>query len=124
MFNSLPFEIASACHIFTKVLRVVVAFWRAKGHKIIMFLDDGISGAKTLDEALRSSNFARETLLTLGFLLAEEKCKWEPTRQAVWLGYYIDMHETRLYVTEERIKRLEIFVDSLCSVRLRKINIV
>ena len=115
VFNSLPFGIASAGHIFTKVLRVVVAFWRAKGHKIIMFLDDGIGGAKTLDEAVRSSNFARETLLTLGFLLAEEKCQWEPTRQAVWLGYYIDMHEARLYITEERIKRLEIFIDSVLS---------
>lgn len=113
VFNSLPFGIASAGHIFTKVLRVVVAFWRAKGHRIIMFLDDGIGGAKNFDLAVRSSNFAKETLMSLGFLLAEEKCQWEPVQQAIWLGHYIDMQEAKLYITEERIRRLEIALESL-----------
>ena len=113
VFNSLAFGIASAGHIFSKVLRVVVAFWRAKGHTIIMFLDDGIGGARTLDEAVRSSIFAKESLLGLGFLLAEEKCKWEPSLQAIWLGHDIDMQEAKLYITEERITRLEIAIESL-----------
>ena len=113
VFNSLAFGIASAGHIFSKVLRVVVALWRAKGHKIIMFLDDGIGGARTLDEAVRSSIFAKESLLGLGFLLAEEKCKWEPSLKAIWLGHDIDMQEAKLYITEERIRRLEIAIESL-----------
>ena len=99
-----------------KSLRVVVAFWRAKGHKIIIFLDDGIGGARTLDEAVRSSMFAKESLLGLGFLLAEEKCKWEPSLQAIWLGHDIDMQEAKLYITEERIRRLKIAIESfLCQ---------
>ena len=113
LFNSLPFRIASARHIFTKVLRVVVAFWRSKGHRIAMFLDDGIGGAKHFDVAVRSNMFAREILLSLGFLLTNEKCKWEPVQQAVWLGHYIDMKEAKLYIMEERIKSLEIAIDSL-----------
>ena len=40
VFNSLPFGLSTSGHIFLKVLRVVVKFWRTKGHKIIMFLDD------------------------------------------------------------------------------------
>ena len=42
----------AAGHIFTKVLRVVVAFWRSKCHRIIMFLDNGIGGAKNFDVAV------------------------------------------------------------------------
>ena len=36
----------SVCHIFSKVLRVVVQYWRANGYKIFKFLDDGIGGSK------------------------------------------------------------------------------
>ena len=36
-FNSLPFGIRTAGHIFTKMLKVVVSFLRARGHKVIMF---------------------------------------------------------------------------------------
>ena len=106
----IAFGIASAGHIFSKVLRVFVFFWRAKGHKIIMFLDYGIGGARTLDEAVRSSIFAKESL---GFLLAKEKCKWEPSLQAIWVGHDIDMQEAKLYITEEKIRRLEIAIESL-----------
>ena len=109
----MPFGLATAGHIFTKVLRVVVAFWRSKGHKIIMFLDDGIGGSGKLVDAARSSTFARESLLDLGFLLANEKCQWVPVQQVTWLGYFIDMIINKIYVTEERIQRLEMAIDSV-----------
>ena len=33
-----------AGYIFSKVLRVLVKYWRGQGHKVIMYLVDGISG--------------------------------------------------------------------------------
>ena len=36
---------------FSMVLRVVVKFWRAGGHKMIMFLDDGIGGSVRYENA-------------------------------------------------------------------------
>ena len=66
VFNSLPFGLSTAGHIFSKVLRVVV-IWRENGHTIIMFLDDGIGGNTRYDKTLLSSTVARETLLNLGF---------------------------------------------------------
>ena len=35
VYNSLCFGLATAGHIFSKVVRVMVAFWRSKGHKVI-----------------------------------------------------------------------------------------
>ena len=58
-------------------------FWRANGHKIIMFLDDRIGGSTSYDKALSSGNFARDTLLSPRFLLAEEKCQWIPEQQVI-----------------------------------------
>ena len=33
--------------------------------------------------------------------------------QAIWLGHDIDMQEAKLYITEERIRHLEIAIESL-----------
>lgn len=113
VFNSLPFGLSTAGHIFSKTLRVVIKFWRANGHKIIMFLDDGIGGSTRLEKALESSKVARETLLSLGFLLATEKCRWMPELKVTWLGNTIDMGEGKIFITAERITRLEMAIDSL-----------
>ncbi|XP_053401634.1 uncharacterized protein LOC128546105 [Mercenaria mercenaria] len=69
VYNSLPFGIKTAGHIFTKLLKVVVTFLRATGHKIIMFLDDGIGGHSDYEKALRSSEFTMQTLVALAFYL-------------------------------------------------------
>ena len=74
VYNSLPFGIASAGHIFTKTLRCVIKHWRRKGHRIVMFLDDGIGVDKSYKTALESSRYVRNSLIDLGFLLAENKC--------------------------------------------------
>ena len=51
MLNDLPFGISTAGYIFTKILRDVLKFWRSKGYKIFMYLDDDIGGAKSLSQA-------------------------------------------------------------------------
>ena len=48
VFNVLPFGIASAGHILTKLLTDVVKYRRNQGLKIIMYLDDGLGGASDL----------------------------------------------------------------------------
>ncbi|KAH3847037.1 uncharacterized protein LOC127873650 isoform X1 [Dreissena polymorpha] len=112
VYNSLAFGISSAGHIFTKVLRVLIRHWRSLGFKVIMFLDDGIGGDNSFDKAVQTSYYVRQTLLDTGFLLAEDKCIWKPNLHAIWLGHKLDFCLDRLYITEERICRLEIAIKS------------
>ena len=42
MFTVLPFGLSTAPYVFTKLLRPLVRLWRGKGHKAILYLDDGI----------------------------------------------------------------------------------
>ena len=112
VFNSLPFGIKTIGHIFTKVLKVVVSYLRTKSHKVIMFLDDGIGGERNYEAAIRSSEYTKQTLLEFGFLLAEEKCNWEPALKVTWLGHMIDMESNMLFISEERIQRLENIIKS------------
>ena len=90
-----------------------MSFLRARGHKVIMFLDDGIGGHQDLSLAVKSSDYTRQTLGKFGFLLADEKCNWEPSLKVVWLGHLLDMQNNKLFITEERIKRLQIKINSV-----------
>ena len=116
---------ASAGHIFSKVLRVLVMFWRSKGHKIITFLDDGIGGDKDYNVALNTSLYIKQNIVDFGYLLANEKCNWQPTLQMNWLGYYICMQSGKFFITEERISRLEIAIKSvLLKLQRSKLSIM
>ena len=55
VFNVLPFGIASAGYIFSKLLREVVKHLRSQGERVIMFLDDGLGGDSGFDKASKTS---------------------------------------------------------------------
>ena len=120
VFNVLPFGLATAGHIFSKVLRVLIKYWRSKGYKIITFLDDGIGGDKYFESALNKSLYIKESIVKFGFLLAEEKCEWIPKLQASWLGYFINMSEGRFFIVENRIQRIERSIDSMIDQLLKQ----
>ena len=111
VFNVLAFGLSTAGYIFTKVLRTVIKSWRAKGKKVITFLDDGIGGAKGEKEARKLSCFVREDIQKFGFLLAEEKCMWDPSPIATWLGHVWNMFSCTVKVTDERIEKLDSTLD-------------
>ena len=78
-----------------------------------MYLDNGIGGHQHLSLAIKSSDYTSKTLGKFGFLLADEKCNWEPSLKVVWLGHLLDMQNNKLFITEERVKRLQIKIDSV-----------
>ena len=86
IFFVLPFGFSTAGFIFTKLMRVVVKKWQTLGFKVVIFLDDGLGGDQPYDKSLKASNFMRGDLLNFGFLIADEKCNWQPLYAASWLG--------------------------------------
>ena len=114
VFNSLPFGIRTAGHIFTKILRVVVAFLRAKGKKVVMFLDDGIGGHSDYTVAVQNRDCVKQTMRDFGFLLADEKCNWIPSRRVTWLGHLIDMERNMLFISGEELKGYRKLLTQFC----------
>ena len=95
VFNVLCFGLATAGFIFSKVLREVIRYWRSNSLRVVMYLDDGLGGAKDFDECLRVSNLVKKDLYNLGFIIAEEKCNWYPVQTIVWLGIVWNTTKTR-----------------------------
>lgn len=107
VFNVLPFGLSTAGYIFTNVLREAVKFWRSKGYKVVMYLDDGIGGSQTFESAEILSSEIQADLNALGFILADDKCQWKPTQEIVWLGLVWNTEINKLSVSNPRIQKLK-----------------
>ena len=103
VFNVLPFGISCAGHIFTKVCRVLIKKWRDSGYRVIMFLDDGLGIADSQEAASIMVDNIRKDLKSSGFLVAEDKCVWEPTQNIKWLGLIWNSTENCLRISDSRI---------------------
>ncbi len=66
-FNALQFGLAPAGYIFSKVMRAVVTDWGSKGYKVVMFLDDGLTGRANLEDAREQSDSIQSSLKNLRF---------------------------------------------------------
>ena len=114
-----------AIHVyFTKLLRPLVRNWRAKGLRIVMYLDDGLCIVAGYSSAVEASLLVRSTLDCAGFVSHPTKSKWEPTQRLVWLGFIIDLRTGQIEVTQEKIASLQEVLGKLrpatCVQRLGK----
>ena len=115
VFNVLPFGLSTAGFIFSKITREIVKHWRSQGHKIIMYLDDGIAGAKSFEAASNLSELIQRDLNRFGFVIAEEKSQWVPSQEITWLGLVWDMHSGHLHLTPERLGKLMLSLEQVMS---------
>ena len=113
VFTVLPFGLATACYIFTKLLRPLVKWWHGRGVKIVVYLDDGIGAARGRKNAEIASRLVRETLEKAGFVIRIEKSNWGPLSTARWLGFMLDLEKGCVMVLPEKIAALK---DSMASV--------
>ena len=44
-FRMMPFGLAPACWVFTKIIRVLVDYWRSQGLACLSYIDDGVGAA-------------------------------------------------------------------------------
>ena len=101
-FTVLPFGLSAACYLFTKLLRPVVRYWRARGLRIVVYLDDGIGMAQK-EKAPAASELVRQTLKLAGFVTHKQKSRWETTKCLQWLGFSLDTAIGQISVPGEKI---------------------
>lgn len=95
-FRVLPFGLAPAPYVFSKVLRPLVEHWRSMGIKVLPYLDDFLFGAdKTLSPShpLSIYNVRHQVLgdfQKAGWLVSATKVKLEPTTVIEHLGLILD----------------------------------
>ena len=77
VFTVLPFGLATACCGFTKMLKPFVKFWRGKGIKVVVYLDNGIGAAGNHELACEANECVKDTLVKAAFVINFEKYHWD-----------------------------------------------
>ena len=112
-FKGLPFGLATAPWLFTKIFKVLVRKWRAEGIKMFLYLDDGLIVGETEYEVARASRRVRGDLAEAGVCVAEEKSFWVPDAKFTWLGYECDLVAREVRGTEKRMATWQSVLDEL-----------
>ena len=72
-FLVLPFDLSSACYLFTKITRSLIKKWREEGKLILMYIDDGFRCADHFEKALELGYQVKSELLKSRFIPKAEK---------------------------------------------------
>ena len=115
VFCVLPFGLGSAPYIFTKVMRVLVKFWRTKGICITVYIDDGIGVDPQKDKANENSVCVSKTLDNAGFVKNSKKSHMIPCKALTWLGIFIDLDSKHLSISVSRMNSLALDLDQVLS---------
>ena len=90
-YTALPMGISSAPWLFTKILKVPLAYLRRNfGLTIIGYLDDTLLVDSQPDELTQKLVIAADLLQELGFMISTTKSVVQPCTQIEFLGFIID----------------------------------
>ena len=107
VFTVLPFGLATACYLFTKMMRPLIKYWRGRGLKAIAYIDDGVVAVRGRQEALVESNRVKQDIENAGFVINVEKSIWDPSHAIEWLGFLIDLSVGEFSVPASKIDALK-----------------
>ena len=116
-FKVLPFGLASACYVFTKLLRPLVKRWRSMGLCCVVYIDDGICAAKSELKCVDAKEIILSDLSRAGFILSIAKCMLDPVQRGIWLGFILDLYAGSFLVPSQKVSRLQ---SSIASVNLNR----
>ena len=87
------FKVSSAPCTFTKLLKPVVATTRKLGSRTILYLDDMLIMAESMEKVRRHLAMAIELLTGLGFIVNVKKSILVPTQELEFLGFCLNSQD-------------------------------
>lgn len=121
-FNVLPFGLSTAPYIFTKVLKPIVRLLRSAGLTSTNYLDDFWLMGQTYEECLYNTSMTSKLLISLGFLINEEKSCMIPSKICTFLGFVLDSEKFQITLPSDKINRVKTEIHKLLNLNRCKIR--
>ena len=103
-YCALPFGIASAPRIFTKIVSVILSHLRQRGIQVHAYLDDWLIRGKCPNKLSVSQTLTVETIQRLGFIINWEKSNLAITQKIIYLGAFINLKSGQIFPTEDFVR--------------------
>ena len=106
-FTEMPFGLNVAPRLFTKIMKPVVASLRSQGVRLIIYLDDILIIASSIETLNRHKTLAISLLESLGFLINYEKSNLIPSQQIVFLGMLVDSASMQFILPQQKAVQIQ-----------------
>ena len=106
-FTCLPFGLTSAPRVFTKVMRIVIAYLRDRGIRCVIYLDDLLLMNRNREVLKEQTLTALDILEALGFLGNYPKSQLTPAQEVEYLGFLINSVHKELKLPRSKLDRIE-----------------
>ncbi|CAC5391272.1 unnamed protein product [Mytilus coruscus] len=106
-FRSLPFGIAVAPIIFTKLIKVPMALLRRLGVRLIVYLDNILIMNQSNQKILSDLSTVLSILRGLGFMNNAKKYGMEPSQTKEFLGYTVNSKLLTLSLPKEKVEKIK-----------------
>ena len=114
-FKVLCFGLTSAPLIFTQVFAPVATFLRARGVRILRYLDDWLILESSKPRMLQARSKLLEICRRLNIVINWEKSSLEPSQTATYLGMLLDSRLSKAFPSKERLDRLSLILRRFSS---------
>lgn len=94
-----------------------MGYWRKRGLRIIVYLDDGLCAVSGQENALKSSVLVHSTLKKSGFVANVRKSICEPTQHLQWLGFILDMSKGHIETPIQWLSVAKSKLEALCQLK-------
>ena len=106
-FRAVPFGLAPAPWLFTKITKDLCVVARRQGIRLRVYLDDWLLLAQSASLCLGHSQIVLDLCMRLGFVLNEEKSDLIPSQTFLYLGMQFDTVSWTISPSPQRILRLQ-----------------
>ena len=105
-FRSLPFGIATALLVFTKLMEIVAAHIRKQGPRLIQYFDDWLNHRRSREELLVDLQIAWRSIVHLGLNPNTEKSELIKSQDFVYIGTNFCTDLGIVKVPEDRVNNI------------------
>lgn len=121
-FNVLPFGLSTAPFIFTKIMKPVAKYLRSTGLLSTLYLDDWLLLGQSYQDCLTNIETTKELLISLGFIVNEEKSVLVPSQSCKFLGMIINSSNMTLSLPNEKRIRIHSELEEFTKLNRCKIR--
>jgi len=106
-WRAMPFGYRDAPRIFTKMMRVIAQVARARGLRIVVYLDDILVMADTEEQCRKDTIVLTEIIMEFGLQMSVKKSKLIPSQTRMYLGVIVDSVEMVFRLPPEKILAIQ-----------------
>ena len=88
--------------LFTKLLKQPFGFLRKHGDASVIYIDDSYFQGDTYAHCLENIHATRNSLVSLGFSINQDKSVLQPAQRLVFLGFVLDSLHTSICLSDKR----------------------